>query len=222
MAFDVNTKALIELTAKLGQLHRSALPVAVRGTLNDAAFETKQRVPQLASRKFITRNRGFFRAFSSVNRAGGFNINTMRAEAGINPEKGSRVAEGLEAQETGGAIRGRKLIPHDKGRVSGSHRKRVRRQNRFSNIGKIADSRKRDKTGSADFLLIRKGSSGTVFKVQQTGRKRKLTPVYHYRNTKVSRVKPSPFMKPSAYLAMKKMPDFYLKNAEKQIKRLMK
>jgi hypothetical protein len=216
--FDVNTDALIELTAKLGKLHKSALPVAIRGTLNDAAFETKRRVPQTASRKFTTRNRSFFRAFSSVQKAGGFDINAMQAAVGIDSSRGSKVAEGLEKQETGGAIKGRKLIPHDKGRVSGSHSKRMRAKHKFRGI-KIHDVRKKT-GGRANYILIKRGSKGTVFEVKQTGRKRKLTPVYTYRNTKISRVRPRPFMKPATMLATKNMARNYVQQAERQIQRL--
>lgn len=219
-SFDINTKAHIELTAKLGKLHRSALPVAVRGTLNDLAFETKKNIPETASRKFTTRNPSFFRAFSSVDRARGFDINSMTATVGINPSKGSKVAEGLEKQETGGAIQGRKLIPHDKGRVSGSHSKRLRRKHRFGNI-KIGDSRKKGQ-GSINYLLIKKGSKGTVFEIKGTGRRRKLTPVYSYRSSKTSRVQSSPFMKPASIMAMKKINTFYRIQAERQFKRLLK
>ena len=219
MAFDINTKAAIELTVKLGKLHRSALPVAVRGTLNNAAFETKKYIPITASRKFITRNKSFFRAFSQVNMARGFDINSMKAEAGINAAKGSKVAEGLEKQETGGSIQGRKLIPHNKGRISSSIKKRVRKKHHFKNI-KITDARKKGK-GSINYLLIKKGGKGTVFEVRKVGKKQKLTPVYSYRNTKISRVTPSPFMKPASLIAAKKMPVFYKKQAERQFKRLL-
>lgn len=221
MEFDINTKAVIDLTAKLGALHRSALPVAVRGTLNDAAFATKKNIPIIASRKFTTRNRSFFRAFSSVNKAGGFNINNMKSEAGINAAKGSKVAEGLEKQETGGTINSRKLIPHKRGRVSSSQSKRVRAKNKFSSIGKIAVAGKKNQP-KTNYLLIKKGSKGTVFEIKKTGKKRKLTPIYTYRNTRKSRVAPSPFMKPSAFLAARKIPEFYVKQAERQIKRLLK
>lgn len=222
MNFDINTKEVIKYSAKLGQLHRSALPVAVRGTLNQAAFETKKNIPKTASRKFVTRNRSFFRAFSSVNKAGGFDINAMTAAVGINVAKGSKVAEGLEKQETGGTIRGRKLIPHDKARVSGSHQKRVRAQNRFSKINKIQDVRKSKKRRGGKYILIKKGGKGTVFEVKKTGKRSRLIPLYHYRNTRLSRVRPSPFMKPASILAQRKMPQFYAQQMERQIKRLAK
>lgn len=218
MVFDINTKAYIELTAKLGGMHRSALPLAVRGALNNAAFETKRLVPIMASRKFITRNRSFFRAFSSVEMARGFHINSMQATTGINSAKGSQTAEGLEKQERGGNIKGRKLIPHDKGRVSGSHEKRLRRKNRFSNINISKQGNKRK--GSINYLLIKKGSKGTVFEIKQVGRKRKLIPIYVYRSSRVSRVKATPFMKPAAFIARRQIASFYVQQAERQIKRL--
>jgi len=220
MSFDINTKAHIELTAKLGSLHRSALPVAVRGTLNSAAFETKKHIPEIASRKFITRNKSFFRAFSTVSRAGGFDINTMKAMVGIDSSKGSKVAEGLEKQETGGSIESRKLIAHDKARVSGSNSKRVQAKHRFKNIN-IADSRKKQKI-STNYLLIRKGSKGTVFEIKSTGKKRKMIPIYSYRNTRISRVKSTPFMAPASMMAANKMAQFYLIEAEKQFKRVLR
>lgn len=220
MCFNINTKDHIKLTVKLGKLHRSALPVAIRSTLNDVAFETKKWIPKTASRKFITRNKSFFRSFSSVNRARGFNINTMSSQVGINPSKGSRVADGLEKQETGGSINSRKLIPHDKGRVSSSHQKRVKRKNRFQNI-KIHDTRKKGR-GKVNYLLIKKGGKGTVFEIKKAGKKQRLTPIYSYRNTKKSRVKASPFMRPASLIAQKKLPLFYIRNAEKQFKRLLK
>ena len=36
---------VIKLTVKLDKLHRSALPSAVRNTLNNAAFQTKKEIP---------------------------------------------------------------------------------------------------------------------------------------------------------------------------------
>jgi len=220
MGFDINTSAHIKLTVALGKLHRSALPVAVRGTLNDAAFETKQNIPKTASRKFITRNKSFFRAFSSVEKARGFDINSMSSVVGINPAKGEKVADGLEKQETGGGIKGRKLIPHDKGRISGSHSKKLRTKNRFNKINIVDVRKKKGKRGN--YLLIKKGGKGTVFEIKSTGKRQKLVPVYSYRSTKISKVKPSAFMKPASIMATRKMPQFYVSQAERQIKRLLK
>jgi len=217
MAFDVNTDEVIKLTVKLGSLHKSSLPSAVRNTLNDAAFETKKWIPTTASRQFTTRKKSFFRAFSSVQRARGFDINTMQAVAGINPDKGSKVAEGLEKQETGGTLSGKKLIPHDKARISGSYGRSVRKKNYLSNISNISTPKNRKK--GSKHILIKKGGKGTVFEIQKRARGSKLVPIYTYRNTRKTRLQPAPFMRPAAMIATKKIPAFYKNNAEFQIKK---
>ena len=215
--FDINSEKSIQYSEKLGRLHRSHLPVAVRSTLNQAAFEAKRNIPITASRGFTTRKKSFMRAFSMVQKAGGFDINTMQSTVGINPAKGSKVAEGLEAQEKGGTIKGRKLIAHDKARVSGSHGKVVKKKHRLAGmrIGKPGQK------GNFNYLLIKKGSKGTVFEIKQTGRRRKLEPVYTYRSTKVSRVKPTPFVKQASMIARRKMPAIYKKEAAKRFKKAL-
>ncbi|MEM1002276.1 MAG: hypothetical protein AAGH46_06490 [Bacteroidota bacterium] len=218
-AFDVDMDNVVKLSAKLGKLHKSAFPVAVRGTLNDAAFMTKSLVPKVAARNFTIRQKNFFRAFSTVVRAKGFNTNTMVATVGINADKGSEIAEGLEQQEIGGTIEGRKLIPHDRGRVSGSYGKKLKAKNRFRNIN-IATRNKRKK--GANYMLIKKGGKGTVFEIKRLKTRTKLTPIFTYRNTRKSRVQKAPFMRPSATLASSKMPTFYQKRAQQQFLRALK
>nr|WP_299067196.1 hypothetical protein [uncultured Allomuricauda sp.] len=218
-AFNVNMDKVIGLTAKLERINRFAFPVAVRQTLNDAAFTTKKMVPKVAAQKFTTRQKNFFRAFSTVVKANGYTVNGMNAIAGINPQKGSDVAEGLEQQEIGGTISSRKLIPHNKGRVSGNHSKKVRKTNYLNRLN-ISPPKNRKK--NSKYLLIKKGSKGTVFHIKNLKTKSKLTPVYVYRRTKNSRVQKSPFMAPSAMYARSKMSEFYIKNAEFQFKRALK
>lgn len=217
-AFNVNMDEVVELSTKLDKLHRSAFPVAVRQTLNDAAFLTKKLVPKVAGQKFTIRQKNFFRAFSVVHKAKGFNVNRMVSVTGINAAKGSEVAEGLEQQEKGGTIQGRKLIPHDKGRISGSYGKKLRSKHRFRNIN-ISTPRQR-KPGSK-YLLIKKGGRGTVFQVTRLKTKTKLTPVYVYRKSRKSRVPKTPFMAPSALVARAKMNGFYREAAERQFKRVL-
>ncbi len=246
--FDVNTDAAIELTAKLEKLHRSAFPSAVRNTLNDAALKTKSLVPKVAAQKFTTRQKTFFRSFSTVDRAKGFDLKSMRATVGINgaKSKGKKVAEGLEKQEFGGSIQGRKLIPMDNSRTSGSHSKGVAKANKFgTNRGSTAKKRMSTGKGSRGSRFISKimaakkagnkvvtiiggGGRGTMYRILNSKRlasgKSKLTirAIYHYRNTKTSRVTPKPFMEPSAKLASRKMNEMYRDNAEFQFKKHLK
>lgn len=244
--FNVNTDAAIELTVKLGKLHKSAFPVAVRGTLNKAAFETKKLAPKVANQKFITRDKKFFKNFTKYDKAKGFDLRRMEAVAGVDGAgKKSKVAEGLEQQELGGVVKGRKLVPMDSGRGSGSHMKRVSKKNRFgANKGKTARPRGNykgpaesrfiakvmsAKKKGAETVVISGGGRGTMYRIYNTRRlktnnhlKIRLKPIYHYRNTKDSPVPKTPFMEPSAKMIQKRMPAFYKENAEKQFKRLLR
>lgn len=216
--FDVNNEGAIALTAKLERLHRSAFPVAVRSTLNDAAFKTKSLVPKAAGAKFTIRQKNLYKKFIVVEKAKGFDLKAMASTVGIDgaASKGRRVAKGLAAQETGGTVNSRKLLPMDQARISGSYGKKLRSKNQFSKIN-IAQAKNR-KPGSK-YVLIKKGSRGTVF---DTSKKGKLTPVFSYRQTNKTRLSARPVIKPSARLAASKMNRFYVLNAEKQFKRLLK
>ncbi|WP_181899556.1 hypothetical protein [Flagellimonas nanhaiensis] len=220
-AFNVNMDAAIALTAKLERINRSAFPVAVRQTLNDAAFTTKKMVPKVAAQKFTTRQKNFFKAFTIVNKAEGYNVNRMVAETGINSNKprGTKVAVGLEQQEKGGTVMGRKFVPHNKARVSGSFHKKVSKLNLLTSL-KYGTPKSRIK--GSNIILIKKGSKGTLFRVRNLKTKTKLTPLYTYRRTKKSRVDSRPFVSPSATFARSKMLEYYKKNAEFQFKRALK
>lgn len=213
MKLDVNTDAAIVLTAKLEKLHKSAFPSAVRSTLNDAAFETKKLVPKTASTNFTIRQKNLFSRFSKVEKAKGFDVKTMSSAVGIEKGTQSKLTDGLAKQETGGNIQGRKLTPHNKGRVSGSYGKKMKTKNQFKNIGKVGTRTKRIK--GAKYIIIEKGNGGTLFEVN----KKKLTPIYNLRSSKISRVKAKPFIFPSALETSKKMDRFYLKNAQFQFKK---
>lgn len=215
--FDVNTDAAISLTAKLERLHRSAFPVAVRSTLNDLGFETKGLIPRAAGRKFTIRQKNLYKKFIVVNKAKGFDIKKMSSVVGIdgNARKGKRLALNLSMQESGGVINSRKLIPMDQARISGNYGKKLRAKNRFNNIN-ISSSKRRK--SSSKYVLIKKGNKGTVFDVSG----RKMKPIFHYRSTNKTRLSARPVLRPSARKAAKRVNDFYLKNAEKQFKRLLK
>lgn len=215
--FDVNTDATIGLTAKLEKLHRSAFPVAVRGTLNNAAFETKQIIPKAAGGKFTIRQKNLYKKFIIVDKATGFDLNSMKAVVGIdgNVKGGHKVAKGLAAQETGGVIKGRKFIPTVYARISGSYGKKLKKKHHFENI-KITTPKNKNK--NSKYILRKKGNGGIVFDVSR----KKMKPVFTYRTTNKTRLNARPLLRPSARLAAKKMNKFYAINAEKQFKRLMK
>lgn len=217
-AFNVNMDEVVGLSAKLDRMHRSDFPIAVRQTLNDAAFKTKAMVPKVAGQKFTIRQKSFFRAFSTVHKAVGFDVKGMKAVAGIDATKGNQVAAGLEQQEQGGSVVSRKLIPHDMGRISGSPAKKLRSKYRFRNIN-IAT--KKDRKPGSKYILIKKGNKGTVFEIRRLKTRTKLKPIYVYRPSRTSRVARSPFMEPSAMFAAKKMPEYYRRAAERRFLRAL-
>lgn len=133
-SININTDAFVVLANKLEQLNRSACPVVVRQTLNDLAFDVKNITLQAsANQKFIRRSPNFFRTFSAVNKATGFNINGMKAEVGMTDQgkTSARAAVShMDQQEQGGAIKGGG--DYLKGSRNGSLKRRVNTANYFA------------------------------------------------------------------------------------------
>jgi hypothetical protein len=244
--FDVNNDAVIQLSANLERMHKSAFPSAIRNTLNNAAFETKKNVPLIAAGKFITRQKSFFKKFTTVDKAGGWDVNKMVATVGIDSRQNREVAENLESQEFGGMVRGKKLIPHDDSRVSKSQSKRVSSRNHLNKV-KVHDATRAFKahrgTRGSKFvaavmstaksgkkhMMLKTGNKGMVYEVTSISRniktkklKFKVKKLYSVRNTKTHSVKATGFMKKSANLASKEMNRFFKENAEFQFKKQLK
>ena len=63
MVLNINTDALVHYTNQLEKLHKSALPVAIRGSLNDVAFEMKKfNMPRIAKETFTERKKKLFQS----------------------------------------------------------------------------------------------------------------------------------------------------------------
>lgn len=143
IVLDINTNAVIKHSARLEQLRKSALPSAVRGTLNDLAFDVKQStMPAHAHTQFIKRSPNFFKANSRVEMATGNQINSMRSTVGffsnnLRSDKGNPAdnfaVKDLEQQEHGGKIAGKSFIPLDTART-GAYNTLVKPANRLTRI----------------------------------------------------------------------------------------
>jgi hypothetical protein len=225
--FNINTDAAVVLTDKLEQLHRSALPVAVRNTLNNAAFDVKKTtMPIAASEVFENRNKSFFKSKSKVLMAKGFNLNSMKATVGFVGANKNQAVDDLEKQERGGTIEGRSFIPIDTARVSKSHEKSVKKPNRIGNIRNIDRVKSKKlfikqvvKTGVGGHILY----GDTLFRVQAIRRGDvKLLPLFSYEANRTVEVKATHFMKRATMASARKMEQFYVQQAKKQIKRLTK
>ena len=220
---DVNASGIIDFTKKLDKLKKSALPNAVRNTLNTMAFDTKKKtLLSEAKRSFVQRNPSFFRRFSKVEMAKGFNINTMRSTVGMVDRASGRSSEqagrNMTQQQVSGRIGGRTFVPLDTARTSKSSKKNVRRANRLRNLNIVLDtmdSRASDPkqrfVQSAVFAVERFGSGAVIkhrrddgrtflYKVERGGsdlRTRqfniKVTPLYSVKSGRTVSVRAQPF-----------------------------
>lgn len=145
MQFSIDTSSLQHLSKQLKSLNRSAFPVAIRKTLNDAAYNTKLKtMPKKANSTFKKRQPNFFKANSKVVPAVGFNVKTMKADVGFfsNNLRGNnnRAVKDLEQQEHGGAIPKKDFIAEDGARKSsGGLVKANRRLGKLPSLaGKVA------------------------------------------------------------------------------------
>lgn len=132
----------------LEKLGRSAFPVAIRGTLNDAAFSLKKKqMPKKAKAMFEERQPNFFKANSKVYPAGGFDVKRMVAEvgflsSGLHNASTNYAVKDLEQQEHSGVIKGRSFKPLAEARRGGTGN--VRANSRISQIlkaGRVIDAR---------------------------------------------------------------------------------
>jgi len=235
---DVNTDQFVVLSNKLEKIHRSAFPVAARQTLNKAAFFTRKNTLQIEARKqFIIRKPSFFRAFSSVDKATGFNVRSMTATVGMTDKNES--SRNLKYQERGGSIQNRDFIATDAARTGKSKRKPISKRSRASNIKIVKASNrgtKKQRFVKAAIVATQKyGKSGHVLmdnslirinKAMSNLKSRKLviatTKVYDYKKGRSVRIEKHPFVAPAAQRSGRMMEKWFRIEAEKQFKRLAK
>jgi hypothetical protein len=234
---------VIKLTVKLEKLHRSALPSAVRNTLNNAAFETKKEIPIQGAKRFITRNKGFLKAFSTVDKASGFKINSMVSMAGINSKKGGDIANELEKQEFGGNLDTSRLVPHNDARTSKSKERRLQRKNRLNSLDAHKASKaykshrgtKKSKFVAAvmstaasgkKYMLLENKGTGMLYELKglknrKSGRgpKFKLKKLFFLKKSDSANVNGRGFIRAAKVKASKSINIFYKKNAEYQLKK---
>lgn len=229
-SFNINTDALVGLTNKLEQLHESAMPIAVRGTLNDAAFDMKQvTAPREFNDNFTIRKKTFFRSHTRVNKSKNtFDIDSMESSFGVIAGK-SKSGDELEKQEHGGIVANRTYIPFKEARIGKTNSKLVSKRfylknikaskkNVFTNQEVIKASFRAGKGGYIiyDDVLFevraakKRGTNGIYIK---------LNPVYSYKENRSVKVKKDPFMLPASIKTRKKMTRFYMVQANKRFKK---
>lgn len=245
--FDVNTNAVIALTAKLERLNRQGLPNAIRSTLNDAAFVSKKsNILDSAKRNMTVRNPSFFRKFTGVNKATGYNVNSMYSEVGFvntdpDKKKGRKAIEGMQSNEVGGTdTQGAMYLK--KARVSGSAKRLVRRGARFakSNLAKSRQgSGKGKKAGFMSnvvasleenkpvFIKSKKGTflvQVTKISSKRKGKKLDIKMIWlmRSRRTNAAHAKATHFVEEAAKKTQKQMEVFFAKNAQREFDKVLK
>lgn len=240
MLLNINNDAVVKFTSVLESMHKSALPSAIRGTLNKAVFDVKSNTLQKsADATFEKRQPNFFKANSKFENASGFNVNTMKATIGMTEIglKGghNHAVKDLEQQERGGVIQRKSFIPLPAARISGSQQKNVRANARLSAIKKIVDEKKQPgKSSRSRFVhaLLEAGKGGFVLSgntlwrvnsVRKTGKKfMDKTAIYSFRRGRNVRVTGTSFMQTASLQSREKMEGFYQAEAQRQIDKLRK
>jgi hypothetical protein len=234
MKLDINTNAAVKFANTLEKIHKSALPLAVRGTLNKAVFDVKKNtMPAHAKAIFEQRSPNFFKANSRFENATGTNVNQMKATVGFvenNLKGGNNYAvQDLEEQERGGRIGHRSFVPLKRARIGNSKSKNVRANYRLSKIKRIVDARKisgRNKAAKFVHAMAIAGKDGfvlngnTLFKVNSLKRKGSgfsTTPIYSFKKARKVSVKRTGFMEKSSIESAKKMQYFFADEAKRQI-----
>lgn len=237
MKLNINADAVVKYTNTLEKMSRSALPVAIRTSLNSAAFDVKQvTMPRQANAAFVKKQPNFFKANSQVEMAKGFDIKTMKSTVGF-VSKGLKggstnfAVKDLQQQESGGRITNKSFIPLTPAR-GGSKAKPVRPGNRLSSINRVVNSNSiQGKSKAQKFrkAAVQAGVGGHVigndknkilWKVESIGRKIKLKALYSFKQNRSVSVKGTGFMKTASLESASKIEKFYIAEAKKQIKRL--
>lgn len=242
MRININSDAVVQHTNRLERMHRSALPIAIRDTLNNAAFDVKQNtMPAKASTDFKNRQKNFFKANSRVDKADGFNIASMKSTVGFvegGLKGGNNYAvKDLEQQEHGGKIDKKGFIPTLLARAGGNNMGLVKANARLSKIRNIIKAKnspgknKKERfviaaavAGKGGFVL----SGNILFRIDTAPRsnirsgatKFKSTAVYSFKKGRSVNVRPTHFMEEASEQTQRKMDNFFIKNAERQINRL--
>lgn len=241
MILNIDTNEVIKYTNTLEKLHRSALPNAIRGALNKAAFDVKQRtMPASAQKEFVNRQPNFFKANSRVDMAKGWSIESMQAtvgfiESGLKGGSNNHAVDDLEQQERGGVIGGRSFIPTNTAR-GGSGVRPVRPGNRLTNIKKIVNANKFKGTEKQKFnqAALEAGEGGFVIGTKakkilwridsiKDGRTvLKIKPIYSFEDKRKVKVKGTGFMQTASLSSGSRIEEFYIAEATRQVERLMK
>lgn len=234
MKLDINTNQVVVMANRLERMKRTALPAAVRGTLNSAAFDVKKNtMPASADRAFVKRTPNFFKANSKVDTARGSSVNDMQATVGfIGKGTSDQAVKDLEQQERGGSIKKRSFIPMSTSRGGGAA-KPVRPVNRLAKITNIVNAAKMKAASAKQEFLAAAAKAGkggfvignnpkqTLWRIRSIDRgKIKKEPLYSFKDNRSVSVKATGFMERASLESGNRLDDFFLKEVNRQMSKL--
>lgn len=238
MQLDINTDEIVIHANRLEKMSRTALPNAVRGTLNSLAFDVKKTtMPKQVDKDFTNRKKNFFKSRSNVDMARGSNINSMQSLVGFipNSDRSDQSVQNLEQQERGGAIKKRDFVPTNEARTNKSNTRIVSRRNQLRNIkriSKVSEAKGKNKGERFIKTVVHAGKGGVVMtensllrvkslKRLKSGKwKFRIERIYDFQENRSVKVRATHFMEKSTKTTMKKEFDFFEKQADREFKKL--
>lgn len=222
-AFNIANPDVIELTNKLEKFGRSDMPLAVRGTLNDAAFLSRRMALKKFKKDNIIRDRKFIQSHIIVNKSPNtFDIKKMHSEMGV-PKGKSNAGDNLEDIEKGNNISD-KWVPSDNAR--GGSRNDIVRKALYLKKWINKSNGQIYRSGESTIIktntrLYRVTRSNATKKDSKRRKKRggKWTTLYINMNVNVPK---RPFIEPAGDLSAKKIPQLFQQNAKKRIDKYYK
>lgn len=237
MILDINTDEIVQFTNKLERMHRSALPNAVRTTLNEAAFSMKGvkgkqgLVKKYGDATFDERTKNFTSIMTRVDKAKGWEIDKMQSSAGIAslPNK-DKAAQGLATQESGGTMAyERPFFPMDTARKGANKNATVAEKNKLIAIQNavkvdgIGNKQALYKAAFSSSYVIYEKNRTTLFRVLSVSRgKIELYPLYRYREAFKPKVNQHLFIQPAGKEAGKNINNYFIKAAEHEFIKISK
>jgi hypothetical protein len=187
----------------------------VRGALNDAAFDMKKKtLGREFSDNFTIRRPTFIRSHTSVNKSPNtFDINKMESSAGIIQGK-SFAGDQLELQEKGGSISDRDVPTLEtRGGDKASKQKAMFWFRKFKDksLGQFPAQKGKKVKRRVKRTFVKTKSS--LLMVEKGGKWKTL---YHSSNVRIPK---KPFVGPAGEASSKLIAGFYVKQAERRIKK---
>lgn len=233
----INNDNIRRYMKALSSLHKSALPNVVRFTLNDIAFDVRNRhIEKSADKLFIRRQKNLFKKLTIIKKATGYLVSNMFSEVGLLKNE---FTDSLKRQEIGGVIPNRNVIPSIGVRPGRNIKKKISRPKYVSNLDILSpvDEDKKDLFFKTAFISKKENKpllyKKRLYKVKSFKRpkakriknkktKVELIPLYTMDKGKSVTVKKNPFLENAVEKAMQTSTLVFHSNMQKQIEKLLK